>query len=556
MSNPTALRPQTLDFIEKTGRERFWDLLVLSFFDSFPGVLGGRVFPVPLYCFYREDTGQQIQVFSCEGKGITAGGETYGVGAADLLVGSALLDIPVLLYSEFRRDHGDMAEDFLKTLFGVAPAPSFPKISEASAPEFQPLPPLLLDLYSLTPVETTILGKLEKGETPFGVRFPAIVIVDLGWSGEKAEGLSTRKNFFTLSLPSSHAGDLLAFKSLAGEGNGFGDLLDTMKERTAHYLDVDRKAFPNIEEEWPQILAGIRDYVKKSPLRLDAAREWFDFVLMLFSGDYRRAFYQEARTLAEWMEHFGMEGSFSFSEMEKNIHLAPLLELVNSFEAPLAPEDGGRIWKLASFFSLLDRARRAFHSSNPAESFLENPGFVTVRDYFAPFFILLGERSQAPGEDLAGILNQATEDYYRLMKSMSSFLGLDGDNLAGNPEASMRHRAFHLALKENLGTEGGVDSMLKTLLRFNRELLQLFHPEPSLMNLLLLLTAADLFTLAGFLKHYRKELNLIIKCFERENHVQDVVAALYRFFQEKRRSDSLVMPTLFLQRIPRILGFN
>ncbi len=130
---------------------------------------------------------------------------------------------------------------------------------------------------------------------------------------------------------------------------------------------------------------------------------------------------------------------------------------------------------------------------------------------------------------------------------------MDNDINFDDPDISITNRAFRLAIAESLEGADGIEAMLKYLLSLNRELINLFQPGAGSKNLQTILSATDIFTLAGFVDHYRKELNLVINCFAKESSVDDVISGIKRFFEEKRRADALRMPTIFQQRIPRIL---
>jgi hypothetical protein len=533
------------------GEEKFLGILVLSFIDSFLSAANTKILPMPLFCFFPEEGGQfQFHVYNCEGKGMMVKKEVFCVGITDLLLGAAVSGIPVLLKSTSGMDHWDLAEDFLKILCGVTPALYFPELENGT------LPPLIMNIENLGETEIRALKKIEKGETPGGEKFPAIVIVDPGQKETKSPcNLSgIRETFFSLSIPSPPISDSLAFQSSKSGKNGFDDFFEGFLEHASRYLETDTNALWELKEKWPALYSELTNYIQNHPLLLDSAKEWFHIAATVFATDNKKAFHHEIRTLIQWAEKFEMADLLSYPELEKNIHINQIEELFQNFESAIPAEDIYRIYKLAPFFSLINRVKQALLSPNPVESYFETPGNVTVRDIFIPFFIFLDERTKAANIDSPAILNMLVENYRDILHSLAVPLGLKGAINLEDPETSIRPRAFKSAIAESMEKAGGIDLMVTLLLKMGREIINHLRQEPCLLNLQIIFIANDIFTLTGFLSYYKKELSLIINCFGKESPVDDIIAAIKRFYNEKRRQEGILMPSIFMQSIFRILG--
>lgn len=551
MAEPENAEEMHIALKKHFGEEKFLGILTLSFLDAFLGAASAKILPIPLFSFFPKESGQcQFHVHDCEGKGTIAGKEVLCVGVVDLLLGAAVAGIPVFLQSASGTGHADLAEDFLKLLHGVPPAPYFPEVENGT------LPPIIMNIENLGETELRALKKIEKGETPGGERFPAIFIVDLNQKAKKDIDVpsTVSGNFLCLTVPSPPAGDSLAFLDSKRGQSGFDGFFEGFVERASRYLETDKKDLLELKGKWPALYYELAGHIQNNPLFLDSAREWFHMAAALFTIDHGRAFHQEIRALIQWTERFEMAGLISYPELERNMHVPRLEELFQNFESFMSIDDAAMVYKLAPFFSLMGRARQSLSVPNPVESYFEAPGAVTIRDIFIPFFIFLSKRTKAASIDLSAALNMSVENYGEIISILAAPLGLSGTMSLEDPETSAMPRAFKSAMAEGMEKGGGIDLMMNFLLRAARELINNFRQEPCLLNRQIVFIANDIFTLAGFLCYYKKELSIIVNCFGKESQVDGARDAIRRFYNEKREREALLMPSVFLQSIPRILG--
>jgi len=543
----------------KYGRERFQGVLTLAFFEVFWAKLSDRTPSLPLYSFSLMQTGpHRLHAVSFKGKAGAPTKDSFYVSVQDLLCACALSGIPLLI------SHGmetvRLAEDFLAALFGVSPLTRLPVFQEeGNAGESPPAQrpgslsvraPLLLDVETLSPRELKILARIEAGAAHGDLNFSAVFISDNRDTGARNTAL---QNFFNITIPCLYPRDAFSPARLPSKATSCDPLAEGLMERASHYLEVEKKELQGIRDNWPACYSAIVDATLISPAFTGPALEWFHLTCGILAEDRKPATMHEARLLMQWMEKFDMHGIISLPELERQTDIPKGENLFQDTGSPLTPANVERAYKLASFFSTLNRVRLSLSSPSSLETFFEIPASVSIHDLFISFYIIISEHASVKPHELESTLNGLAESYYDILDAMARLSGPEGNTRFHAREASVISGALRRSIRDALEREGGVAAVIQSLVQTGKKMPRLFHPGPCAFNLQLLLLMTDIFSLAGFLHYYRKELDLIINCFDHESSIDEVIAGLRRFFHEKKKSEALTIPPVFPQRIPRIL---
>lgn len=546
---------------EEHGNGKFFDILTLSFFEAFLGAMAKRTFPVSLFFFSHDEKSGEIHILGDMEEYLSDEKHLFSVNLTELLLGTAITGIPVIL-SGAENYPGNTATIFLKLLFGTPPKTYLSQLDE-EIPGKDPLSEeqshsLLIGMDSLLETEDKILERIENRDTPFESEAPVVVLIDSDSRTKESHSRqeNTRQRFLTLSIPTIATRDSLSFLSQENTKNDFKECVEYLGERFCHYLEAEKEICSDFQEQWPFLYREMANHIQNSAVFLNSSREWLEFAVVFLGSDREKSFSRETAICARWAKKFDMEAPVSFSELEKDLSAKSVEKLFNTYPYGLSVKDSGRVYKLAPYFSVLNRARQSFSSSNPVESYFETPSAITIRDICVPLYVILKERAGGNGTDLQDILNDSIASYYKLVDSLKSSLQREESIHPENPAFSVRNRVIHLAIIECLQKTDGVNTLERHFLEFIQKLESISESESGLLRLHVLLLSSDIYVLTGFLDFYRKELNLIINCFGKDSQVEDVLVGLKRFFDEKRKSAALVMPAIFQQRIPRILGMD
>jgi len=608
--------------IDATGKgfneEKVHSAMLLSYVQSLYEIMRKDCVPSPLYRFVYDEDNNNISVSETEGKSLVPIDDALDIDALDVILISNLRDIPILFEGDTGVGKTYVSQRYFKTIF---PKESFVSLRLSGNTFlnniFQPflegsmvngMPVTKIKRDAIETIAALFVDEINRGDpqsvlqlldnelynageyVKLGIKIPVIDAkagkVDYPGKRKKLEIItaqnpaSTSDAKFTSTVELDAAVDNRLLKTYfgnsapsAGATLWLGEdtqkphkmFLEGMKKRASKYLGVKEEVYDNLESDWLQVYSWITESSRTDKPILYSAIELSDFMTAVFSGNLIDYYNYEKGIVNSWAKKLSKDVKITYEQKETDT-VKQINEVNKSFKVPIIFRDTIQIKKLADVLSTLKNIKEALKTDAPLNNYLKTRKYVSVREV-AGATALLALNKQAPGapsptKEVNAVLNEyvsLTQKYMKEEGYMGATFKLD------DPNAGIKRIAVHKALRDTLTNHGGADYFINQMCDQANKLINHISASESLRNMLVVRSASDLMTLAGFIEQYKtsieplfnkhgKELRKASTASEKVGIINQLRTDIGNVYYSLREEHAMVMPDIYMHRIQRTLG--
>ncbi len=333
-----------------------------------------------------------------------------------------------------------------------------------------------------------------------------------------------------------------------------------------------------IHEDWLSIYAWMTNAKKHQFPILKSAQEFLDISIMILNQEMKQIYISEKQLIGQLLEMIGKKELFSDLNSEliskETDEFSKFKSFVSHFETPLIFRDTKNIRKLANMMVMIFSAKTALRrkpdmSQNCVVSFneyIQNP--VSIKEIFWCMTLLIKNKigRQLRDKDLIQQINtillEILNHYFLLTKKVCSQLSKDMNKsfVFDIWSDSMSLRWYLLKYAEKKSSSQSMDAQIDVFCEtiidcLKNNLAKDIKNKNFISNMLIINIIADLLTLVLFVKENKILITETIRKTQRpllDN--ENAKGVINSTFKKVRQMMGLVVPCVYLQRLPRILG--
>ena len=333
-----------------------------------------------------------------------------------------------------------------------------------------------------------------------------------------------------------------------------------------------------IHEDWLSLYAWMSDAKNHQFPILKSAQEFLDIAIMILNKEMEQIYKSEKQLIDQLLEMIGKKGLFSGLKSEliskETKEFSEFKSFVSHFETPFIFRDTKNIRKLANMMVMIFSAKTALRrmpdkNQDCVDSFnkyIQNP--VSIKEIFWCMALLLKNKigrqrlDNDSMQQINKILLETLNHYFLLSKKVCSQLAKDLNKsfVFDIQSYSMSIRWYILKYAEQKSSSQPMESQLdifcETIIDcLNKNLVKDIENKNFITNMLIINIIADLLTLVLFVKENKFSITETIQKTKRplldDENSKGVINST---FKNTRHMMGLVVPCIYLQRLPRILG--
>ncbi|MBU0666024.1 MAG: hypothetical protein ABIC91_03625 [Nanoarchaeota archaeon] len=340
----------------------------------------------------------------------------------------------------------------------------------------------------------------------------------------------------------------------SSKGKKHDRFLESLTNRAAAYLGVDKKMFSDLKDDWLSTYAWITDSKRTDKPILYSAMELSDLMIATFSGNLIEYYNYEKEVISEWNNLLGTDVKI-VGDLQESVRIKQMHEVTNSFKVPIIFRDIIQIKKVADVLATLKNVKDALVSSNPVDTYLKNPRYVTVREVAGAMGLLARNKQINNSVSPMNAINEVLTQYVTLTQKFM----IDAGYLAPNfdlydPNVGIKKLALYKVLRDTITNGKTVDYVINKVVEQANNLTTKIKVSEDIQNVLIVRSVGDLMTFCGFLNEYKTEIDPIIKSADKKKGVFDLMSRIGDFYYKKLEDTAMVMPEIYQHRIQRTLG--
>jgi hypothetical protein len=236
----------------------------------------------------------------------------------------------------------------------------------------------------------------------------------------------------------------------------------------------------------------------------------------------------------DWAKRLGKDVKVVYEQKETDT-IKQMNEVIKSFRVPIIFRDIIQLKKIADVLATLKNLKDALGTDDPVKTYTEAKKYVSIREV-AGATALLALNKQPPGAvSPAKEVNAVLSEYDTLAQKYMKDEGYMGSGFKLNdPNSGIKKIAVHKALRDTLLNQSSADELINHITEQAGKLTNYISTSESLRNLLVVRSAGDLMTLAGFIDQYKEQINPLIQKYGKDLKAATSAAAKVNIINQAR----------------------